>query len=221
MTNALLHGTRHCELRAGLSDAALRLQVIDQGAGMPDPQAASDRDEHGRGLVIVSAVCAAWGVEALPVGGKVVWAEILRPLVEPGGDHPPGRPPDKVASRARNGAPATGDRPGRPNDNRPPSTPQAVARARRRCSPPARAISSPSPGSVWSGGLSPGPSNCERWGTGSSSLRWSPGLSPPRRVATVVRAISPSAAAILSRRSATPRWGRAVPAPCVHNEPGC
>ncbi|HZQ79464.1 MAG TPA: response regulator [Acidimicrobiia bacterium] len=140
VTNALLHGTRHCELRAGLSDAALRLQVIDQGAGMPDPQAAGDRDEHGRGLLIVSAVCAAWGVEALPGGGKVVWAEILRPLVDPGGDDPPGRAPDDVASRLRNGDPATGDRPGRPNENRPPSTPQAVALARRRRIPPAGVI---------------------------------------------------------------------------------
>jgi hypothetical protein len=65
-------------LRAGLSDRALRLQVTDYGPGMPDPRAADDRAEHGRGLLLVSALCVGWGVEALPAGGKVVWAEILR-----------------------------------------------------------------------------------------------------------------------------------------------
>jgi hypothetical protein len=45
---------------------------------MPDPKVADDRAEHGRGLLLVSALCVAWGVEALPGGGKVVWAELLR-----------------------------------------------------------------------------------------------------------------------------------------------
>jgi CheY-like chemotaxis protein len=78
VTNALLHAGTPCELRAGLSDRALRLQVTDYGPGMPDPQAAGDGAEHGRGLLLVSVLCFAWGVEALPGGGKVVWAELLR-----------------------------------------------------------------------------------------------------------------------------------------------
>jgi CheY-like chemotaxis protein/anti-sigma regulatory factor (Ser/Thr protein kinase) len=78
VTNALLHAGTSCELRAGLTDRALRLQVTDYGPGMPDPRAADDRAEHGRGLLLVSALCVAWGVEALPGGGKVVWAELLR-----------------------------------------------------------------------------------------------------------------------------------------------
>ena len=95
VTNALIHGQSRCELRAGLSDAALRLQVVDSGAGMPDPQIAGEGDEHGRGLLLVSALCAAWGVEALPGGGKIVWAELLRPLRDPGdGDPPAGAPTD-------------------------------------------------------------------------------------------------------------------------------
>jgi CheY-like chemotaxis protein/anti-sigma regulatory factor (Ser/Thr protein kinase) len=88
VTNALIHGQSRCQLRAGLSDAALRLQVVDSGAGMPDPQIAGEGDEHGRGLLLVSALCAAWGVEALPAGGKIVWAELLRPLRDPGDDDP-------------------------------------------------------------------------------------------------------------------------------------
>jgi CheY-like chemotaxis protein/anti-sigma regulatory factor (Ser/Thr protein kinase) len=86
VTNALVHGGGRCELRAGLSDAALRLQVIDFGGGMPDPLAAGQADEHGRGLLLISALCEAWGVEVLPGGGKVVWAEMLRRLPDPGGD---------------------------------------------------------------------------------------------------------------------------------------
>jgi CheY-like chemotaxis protein/anti-sigma regulatory factor (Ser/Thr protein kinase) len=96
VTNALIHGESRCELRAGLSDAALRLQVVDQGEGMPDPQSAGDTDEHGRGLVLVSALCAAWGVEVLPDDGKIVWAELLRPLRDPGDGDPPGEGPSDV-----------------------------------------------------------------------------------------------------------------------------
>jgi CheY-like chemotaxis protein/anti-sigma regulatory factor (Ser/Thr protein kinase) len=84
VTNAFLHAGTRCELRAGLSDRALRLQVTDYGPGMPDPRVADDRAEHGRGLLLVSALCVAWGVEALPAGGKVVWAEILRADAEDG-----------------------------------------------------------------------------------------------------------------------------------------
>jgi CheY-like chemotaxis protein/anti-sigma regulatory factor (Ser/Thr protein kinase) len=105
VTNALLYSESPCELRAGLSDAAMRLQVVDQGTGMPDPMSATDTDEHGRGLLLVSALCAAWGVEALPGGGKIVWAEILRPVRDPGGDAPPsGEGPVE--------APSAGKRPG-------------------------------------------------------------------------------------------------------------
>jgi len=82
VTNALVHAESRCDLRAGLGEAALRIQVIDEGDGVPDPQVADDTDEHGRGLLLVSALCAAWGVEALPDGGKIVWAELLRPLAD-------------------------------------------------------------------------------------------------------------------------------------------
>jgi DNA-binding NarL/FixJ family response regulator len=78
VTNAFLHAGTRCELRAGLGARALRLQVTDYGPGMPDPQVAGDGAENGRGLLLVSALCVAWGVEALPDGGKVVWAELLR-----------------------------------------------------------------------------------------------------------------------------------------------
>lgn len=99
VTNALIHGQSQCEFRVGLTDAALRLQVVDSGDDMPDPQIAGEGDEHGRGLLLVSAVCAAWGVEALPAGGKIVWAELMRPLRDPGDGDPPSRAPTDVPGR--------------------------------------------------------------------------------------------------------------------------
>jgi CheY-like chemotaxis protein len=79
VTNALVHAGSTCVLRVGLSDDVLRLQVVDLGPGMPDPQSADQGDEHGRGLLLVSMLCSAWGVEMLPDGGKIVWAEMMRP----------------------------------------------------------------------------------------------------------------------------------------------
>jgi CheY-like chemotaxis protein len=86
VTNALIHGLSRCELRLGLSESALRIQVVDQGPGMPDPLTADEGSEHGRGLLIVSLLCEAWGVEALPAGEKIVWAEMMRPPSQNGGD---------------------------------------------------------------------------------------------------------------------------------------
>ena len=88
MTNALIHALSRCVLRMGLSESVLRLQVVDQGPGMPDPLAAGRADEHGRGLLLVSMLCQAWGVETLPDGGKIVWAEMVRPTPGPNGDDP-------------------------------------------------------------------------------------------------------------------------------------
>ncbi|HYH50698.1 MAG TPA: response regulator [Acidimicrobiia bacterium] len=107
VTNALIHGQSRCELRAGLSEAALRLQVVDSGTGMPDPQVAGEGDEHGRGLLLVSAICAAWGVEALPDGGKIVWAELLRPLHDPGDGDPPAAASADLPGKAAPTSPAT------------------------------------------------------------------------------------------------------------------
>jgi hypothetical protein len=49
----------------------------DGDPGTPEPQPFSAVAESGRGVVIVSAISAAWGIETQP-NGKVTWAE-LRP----------------------------------------------------------------------------------------------------------------------------------------------
>ena len=130
VTNALLHGDGQCEFRVSLSDAALRIQVIDAGAGMPDPRTVGQRDEHGRGLLLVSALCAAWGVEALPGGGKMVWAELLRPLVDPGDDPAGGTPADALGALELSDRSA-GDRDGPENDATPPASSASLVAALR------------------------------------------------------------------------------------------
>ncbi|MDA8075404.1 MAG: response regulator [Actinomycetota bacterium] len=75
VANALVHVQSGCELTVGLRGDVLRIAVVDHGGGMPDVQRAGTDDDHGRGLLLVSILCTAWGTE--PHGtGKSVWAEL-------------------------------------------------------------------------------------------------------------------------------------------------
>ncbi|GAA2938448.1 MULTISPECIES: ATP-binding protein [Streptomyces] len=77
VTNAVVHTDSAlvlCELEC--SGAGLRLSVTDQGRqpGGPRLSPASD-DEHGRGLLLVDTLSAAWGAHDAPdASGRVVWA---------------------------------------------------------------------------------------------------------------------------------------------------
>jgi CheY-like chemotaxis protein len=79
VTNAIVHAHAGVELRASFANRILRLEVIDGAAGTPDPRVATDEDEHGRGLLLVSVLSAAWGVESIEEGRKLVWAELVAP----------------------------------------------------------------------------------------------------------------------------------------------
>lgn len=78
-TNAVTHAESGCRIRISLTDATLRIDVIDTGAGTPEPQPESFTSEHGRGLRLIDAVTTAWGLEVIPGQGKLVWAELPRP----------------------------------------------------------------------------------------------------------------------------------------------
>lgn len=78
VTNAIMHAESPCELRLWLSASAIRVEVLDDGAGTPEPRTSSDTDEGGRGLHLIAALAAAWGIEQIPDDGKVVWAELAR-----------------------------------------------------------------------------------------------------------------------------------------------
>ncbi|MFK4150029.1 ATP-binding protein [Streptomyces sp. NPDC004065] len=74
-TNALVHGVppgRGFQLRLLPGRDTLRVEVHDSGDGTPRQTA--PRDESGRGLLLVSALAAKWGVGQRDPG-KVVWCE--------------------------------------------------------------------------------------------------------------------------------------------------
>ena len=75
VTNALLHGGTKCQLRLALTDGVLHIQVSDDAPGSPDIRPLDDQREGGRGLIIVSTLSEAWGVDTR-VDGKSVWAEV-------------------------------------------------------------------------------------------------------------------------------------------------
>lgn len=88
VTNALVHAGSRCEVRCRVVAAVLRLEVLDEGRGSPDPQRPSPDEDHGRGLLLIGVLAAAWGVEAAPDGRKVVWAELPLGAPDPGDAHP-------------------------------------------------------------------------------------------------------------------------------------
>lgn len=75
VTNALLHGQGEVRLAVGADQVLVRVEVGDEESDRPTPQATAADAESGRGMVIVDALAANWGVlEAAP--GKTVWFEV-------------------------------------------------------------------------------------------------------------------------------------------------
>ncbi|MEU6543476.1 ATP-binding protein [Streptomyces sp. NPDC046859] len=80
VTNAIVHtASEHivCELHDGA--ALVRIAVRDEGcaAGEPHSSPARQEEEHGRGLLLIDALCHAWGAHEHG-SGLVVWAELPR-----------------------------------------------------------------------------------------------------------------------------------------------
>jgi anti-sigma regulatory factor (Ser/Thr protein kinase) len=75
VTNALKAACSRTELHLSVSESRVRIEVHDDAPGEPTVQNPSPEDVNGRGLMIVSTLAAAWGVENLTVG-KGVWAEL-------------------------------------------------------------------------------------------------------------------------------------------------
>lgn len=74
--NALTHAESSYRIRVATAGPALRIEVEDDGTGTPEPQPLTDTEEHGRGLHLVGALAASWGMEVGDGGGKRVWAEL-------------------------------------------------------------------------------------------------------------------------------------------------
>lgn len=74
--NALTHAESSYRVRLAAAGPALRIEVEDDGFGTPEPQPLTETEESGRGLHLVGALAASWGMEAGDAGGKRVWAEL-------------------------------------------------------------------------------------------------------------------------------------------------
>ncbi len=80
VTNAIVHTASSrivCELHDG--DDRVRIAVRDEGCapGEPHPSPQRPEEEHGRGLLLIEALCHAWGAQEHG-SGLVVWAELPR-----------------------------------------------------------------------------------------------------------------------------------------------
>ncbi|MEU1591526.1 ATP-binding protein [Streptomyces sp. NPDC005708] len=80
VTNAIVHAAGEnvvCELRD--EDDVVRIAVTDEGCapGEPHPGPQRPDEEHGRGLLLVAALCRAWGAQTAG-SGLLVWAELAR-----------------------------------------------------------------------------------------------------------------------------------------------
>ncbi|MFI1163696.1 ATP-binding protein [Streptomyces sp. NPDC020801] len=89
VTNAIVHTASSrvvCELRDG--GELVRIAVHDEGCapGEPHPSPQRPEEEHGRGLLLVDALCRAWGAQE-DGPGLVVWAELARGAAAPRNAH--------------------------------------------------------------------------------------------------------------------------------------
>jgi signal transduction histidine kinase len=74
-SNAVRHARTPFTVSLQCDGSVVRVEVDDDGPGVPVVQNPPSHAVTGRGLVIVDAIADRWGVEASPVG-KVVWFEL-------------------------------------------------------------------------------------------------------------------------------------------------
>src|SRR3954471_7514100 len=79
--NAITHALSSCRVRLTSNDMTLRIEVVDEGRGTPEPQPLTFTEESGRGLHLVGALAASWGMDTLRGGAKLVWAELPLPAM--------------------------------------------------------------------------------------------------------------------------------------------
>ncbi len=78
VTNAVRAGSANVNVCVGFQNGKVIVRVTDQATGWPEQREAGVHDAGGRGLPLVSALSAAWGVRMADTG-KVVWAEVPVP----------------------------------------------------------------------------------------------------------------------------------------------
>ncbi|MFG3020308.1 ATP-binding protein [Streptomyces sp. NPDC048254] len=114
VTNAIVHTASSrvvCELHD--HDDTVRIAVHDEGCAPDEPHPSPQRpdEEHGRGLLLVEALCRAWGAQEHGPG-LLVWAELPRQTdaaqdtAEPRNDLGWGARPDPGPSRGSSRGPS-------------------------------------------------------------------------------------------------------------------
>jgi serine phosphatase RsbU (regulator of sigma subunit)/anti-sigma regulatory factor (Ser/Thr protein kinase) len=89
LANAVQHGTPPVSISISGDRQRLRLEVRDANPRPPVRLAPNPSNMTGRGLALVDAVAARWGIDRTTAGGKIVWAEFEpadRDTGEPGVD---------------------------------------------------------------------------------------------------------------------------------------
>ncbi|HEV7204138.1 MAG TPA: ATP-binding protein [Jatrophihabitans sp.] len=78
VTNSLDAGSSSLDVTIAVDDTHVRVGLTDDAPGEPTPKQAEPSDAHGRGLAIVAALAADWGVRR-GARGKEVWATLALP----------------------------------------------------------------------------------------------------------------------------------------------
>ncbi|MEU8618428.1 ATP-binding protein [Streptomyces sp. NPDC048623] len=85
VTNAVVHTASArivCEIRE--DEERLRIAVCDEGGPAGPRIRDCGEEERGRGLILVDALCAAWGADRTGHGtAQIVWAELAHGMGEP------------------------------------------------------------------------------------------------------------------------------------------
>jgi anti-sigma regulatory factor (Ser/Thr protein kinase) len=82
-TNVVLHGGDHMAVDVDREPERVRIEVSDDGEGMPARRHPTTESDGGRGLGMVELASSAWGVQPR-VAGKTVWFELALAARQPG-----------------------------------------------------------------------------------------------------------------------------------------
>jgi anti-sigma regulatory factor (Ser/Thr protein kinase) len=76
VTNAVLYGGSEIHLVVRKAGRRIRVEVQDGNPQLPTRRFPTEESVSGRGLALVEALAAAWGMEPVPNDGKCVWFEV-------------------------------------------------------------------------------------------------------------------------------------------------
>jgi anti-sigma regulatory factor (Ser/Thr protein kinase) len=76
VTNAVLYAGSDIQLIVRQSGRRIRVEVRDGNPQVPVRRFPTEESVSGRGLALVEALAAAWGVDRVPHDGKTVWFEV-------------------------------------------------------------------------------------------------------------------------------------------------